>query len=297
MFEGPAPARLDKEGWCEARARFMADSDYADLDEARAYVKSCQDVLSAYSHYEEVVIWLDHRLSDQLILTKALDWFSRQDMAGVKLSLICVDRHPGVPGFVGLGQLSASQLESLLASRVPVGGPQFRCAQAAWKAFTSADPRDIERLIEGDTAALPFLAKALQRHLEQFPSVDGGISRTERQALSVLRDHGTLSDMHLFVAVQRGEEAVFMGDGQFCRLVADLSNARHPLVKTSTPSQDELGKVALTDTGRLVLEGQADHIALNGIDRWLGGVHLQSGQTDWRWDRAARKLVRNTGSE
>jgi hypothetical protein len=103
--------------------------------------------------------------------------------------------------------------------------------------------------------------------------------------------------MHLFVAVQRGEEAVFMGDGQFCRLVADLSNARHPLVKTSTPSQHELGKVALTDTGRLVLEGQADHIALNGIDRWLGGVHLQSGQTDWRWDRAARKLVRNTGSE
>jgi hypothetical protein len=285
MFEGPAPAGLDIEAWCEARARFMADSDYADLEEALTYLKACQDALATFSHHEEVVIWLDHRLSDQLILIKVLDWFSRRNLGGAKLSLICVDRYPGVVGFVGLGQLTASQLESLAASRVPVSDSQFQCAQAAWNAFTSPDPTDIGRLIEGDTSPLPFLANALRRHLEQFPSVDGGISRTERQALSILRDHGALSHEQLFGDVQRTEEAVFMGDGTFYRLVADLSNARHPLVRTTTPSQHELGEVRITETGRQVLEGRADHIALNGIDRWLGGVHLQAGNV-WRWDRA-----------
>lgn len=292
MFEGPAPAGLDTDAWCEARARFMADSDYASLEEAREYLRSCQNVLAAFSQHEEVVVWLDHRLTNQLILIKVLDWYGRQNLGGTKLSLICVDRHPNVAGFVGLGQLTASQLESLTGLRVPVSEAQYRSAQAAWQAFTSPDPRDLEHVIESDTSPLPFLAKALRRHLEQFPSVDGGISRTERQALSVLRDQGALSGPRLFLAVQRQEEAVFMGDGEFYRLVADLSNVRHPLVRTSGPSQHELAEVTISETGRQVLEGQADHIALNGIDRWLGGVHLEPGNTGWRWDRAAGRIVR-----
>ena len=38
----------------------------------------------------------------------------------------------------------------------------------------------------------------------------------------------------------------------------------------------------LTDVGRAVQAGERDFIELNGIDRWLGGVHLVSGQV-WRW--------------
>jgi len=35
--------------------------------------------------------------------------------------------------------------------------------------------------------------------------------------------------------------------------------------------------------GRAVLEGKRDAVEINGIDRWLGGVHLVVGQV-WRWD-------------
>jgi hypothetical protein len=41
-----------------------------------------------------------------------------------------------------------------------------------------------------------------------------------------------------------------------------------------------------------VLEGQADQIALNGIDRWIGGVHLQGHQVAWRWDHGTETIVR-----
>src|SRR5688572_12940597 len=75
MFEGPAPAGLDTEAWIETRARFYVESDYASLDEARQYLQTCENTLRAFSHHEEVVIWLDHRLSDALILLKVLDWF------------------------------------------------------------------------------------------------------------------------------------------------------------------------------------------------------------------------------
>ncbi|HEX2101414.1 MAG TPA: sigma-70 family RNA polymerase sigma factor, partial [Candidatus Synoicihabitans sp.] len=87
MCEGPAPAGLDIEAWIESRARFIADFHDISLDEAREYLRACEATLAAYSQYDEVVIWLDHRLSDQLILIKVLDWFSRRELGAVKLSL------------------------------------------------------------------------------------------------------------------------------------------------------------------------------------------------------------------
>jgi RNA polymerase sigma factor (sigma-70 family) len=291
MYEGPAPAGLDVEAWIETRARFIADFHDTTLDAAREYLKGCEATLAAFSQYEEVVIWLDHRLSDQLILIKVLDWFSRRDLGGVKLSLICIGPYSGLDNFVALGALTADQLVSLADTRVPVGEAQFRTAQAAWHAFTSPDPTVIERFLETDSSVLPFVAGALRRHLEEFPSVSSGLSRTERQALSILSDQGSLSLGRLCVAVWRQEEAVFMGDVSFYRIMTDLSNGRHPLVEISGASQRESGDVTLTETGRKVLEGKADHVALNGIDRWLGGVRLKGDQATWRWDRASERLA------
>jgi hypothetical protein len=39
----------------------------------------------------------------------------------------------------------------------------------------------------------------------------------------------------------------------------------------------------ITETGQRVLQGQADFVELNGIDLWLGGVHLRADNL-WRWD-------------
>ncbi len=291
MFEGPAPAGLDAESWREARARFIARVGYATLDEARKYLKACEDTLTAFSRHEEVVLWLSHTLSNQLILIKVLDWFSRQELGAVKISLICVGRYPGMDRFVGLGQLHANQLVSLADTRLPVGEAQYRTARAAWNAFTSPNPTEIERFIATDTSALPFIASALLRHLEQFPSADNGLSRTERQTLSILRDQGSLSGPELFVAVRDLEEQVFMGDASFYKIVADLSEAQHPLAQITDTPQQRLGNVTITETGRKVLEGRLDQINLNGIDRWVGGVYLHGQKAAWRWDRASRRLV------
>jgi len=279
MFEGPAPAGLDPEAWIETRARFMAAVGYASPDETRQYLQKFQDSLESFRQHEEIVIWLDPRLSDQLILIKVLDWFSGQDLGNVKLSLIC-------PGHVGLGSLTAKQLAALVDARLPIGRPQLRTAQAAWIAFTAPDPTAIQRFLETDTSALPFLAAALRRHLEQFPFTDNGLSRTERQALSILREQGPLTSARLFVSSQQKEEWVFLGDTQFYQLLAGLSTARHPLVQISE-------SVRITEAGQNVLEGQADHVHLNGIDRWLGGAHLQGEEAAFRWDPAASRIVKN----
>jgi Domain of unknown function (DUF1835) len=291
LNEGPAPSGLNSEAWLDARARFLAESNYAALEEARHYLKACENTLAAFSDHEEVVLWLDHRLTDQLILIKVLEWFNRQNLRRTKLSLICVDRYPGIDHFFGLGQLTANQLTALIDTRLPVRQSQYRAARAAWEAFTSPDPTDIQRFLETDTSALPFVAAALRRHLEQFPSLDSGLSRTEQQALSLLRDRGSLSGAELYIAVQRLEEQCFMGDAPFYRVITGLSNVGHPLVQISKEVNGDLGSIDITPTGQQVLDGRADHINLNGIDRWLGGVHLQGKKAGWRWDRMSERIV------
>ena len=82
-----------------------------------------------------------------------------------------------------------------------------------------------------------------------------------------------------------------MGDGSFYRVLRALALARHPLIQMSNVREASLAEITITEAGRYVLEGRADHVELNGIDRWLGGVHLSGDQNRWRWDRSAAQLV------
>ena len=72
--------------------------------------------LEAFADYDEVVLWFEHDLFDQLLLIRHLDWFSRRDLGRTKLSLICIGEFPGFEPFHGLGQLDADQLTSLLGT-------------------------------------------------------------------------------------------------------------------------------------------------------------------------------------
>jgi hypothetical protein len=86
-----------------------------------------------------------------------------------------------------------------------------------------------------------------------------------------------------------------MGDWGFYHMLRRLGAARVPLVSLdATPDDRDLrtSVVALTETGREVLAGRRDHIALNGIDVWRGGVHLEgASQSPWRWDAHRETLV------
>jgi hypothetical protein len=46
----------------------------------------------------------------------------------------------------------------------------------------------------------------------------------------------------------------------------------------------------LTEKGTEVLSFKRDFVELNGIDLWLGGVHLV-GFAVWRWDKSNNRLM------
>jgi hypothetical protein len=143
-------------------------------------------------------------------------------------------------------------------------------------------------MISMDSSALPFLKSALVRHLEQFPSDVNGTSRTEKQILEIV-ESGVSNVGAIFRADQGKEERIFMGDLPFFSYVQGLVEISVPLleiIRDGNPFSKT--EVRITPRGRKVLHNEEDHIRLNGIDRWLGGVRMQ-GTKAWRWGSSGLK--------
>jgi hypothetical protein len=297
LHEGPAPA-VDGDEWYAMRATFLADDEATARRIAAGLAASDRRILDALGRGEEIVLWFEHDLFDQLLLIRVLELIGRAPAAplgGRAVSLICIDHFPGVDRFIGLGQLDATQLQSLFPSRRTVTPYQYAVARAAWDGFRSPDPHRLCQIAVGDaTAPLPFLGDALLRFLAEYPSAANGLTRTEQLALSALAG-GPLSGGELFTETQAVEPRPFMGDSTFFDTLRALASARTPLL-TIDALDDRVdprrNRIAITNAGRDVIADRSDRVALNGIAMWRGGVHLEGEDSSpFRWDARRETLV------
>jgi hypothetical protein len=270
LHEGPVPA-LEPAELRALRAQFLG------TPEAELLARD-ERLGAALAAEERVVLWFEHDLYDQLQLLQIL---SRLPDRPAEVELICVGTFPGRPDFHGLGELQPDELASLWPARTPVVDEHVRVARAAWDVFRAPDPRGIARAATSPDERLPFLAPALRRLLEELPGARDGLSRTERQLLAAVAA-GARTRERAFVEAAAQEEAPFFGDDTAFERLEELARGTHPLLTEP---------LALTEVGTEVLAGRADRIALNGFDRWLGGVHVQAGRDLWRWDAERGTLV------
>lgn len=297
LCEGPTPADTEGAAWRGVRAGFACEAYGVTLEKAEQFLSEQEAGLARAEAADEVVLWFEHDIFDQIILISLLERFARQRARIAKLTLICIDSYPGVERFFGLARLAPEALSDLHARRVEVTDRQFDLASRAWAAYRAAEPAAIETMLTEDTTALPFLANALLRHLEDFPSLRDGLARTERQALLSVTD-GPQTAEQVFGANQAMEEARWCGDTMFWGWLRRLAGGHMPALKIQGPENWFMERalaaettVSLTRAGSAIMSGAADWVKLGGIDRWLGGVHLQGKQAAWRWNEASRCLV------
>ena len=240
---------------------------------------------------EELILWYEHDLFDQLALIRLLARLARRGLPQ-QLTIVSIDRHPEIPNFLGLGQLKPEQLAELWPRRTPLSRDAIDEAVTAWIAVTANDPRALPFLTKR-IKAMPFLAGALERHLEELPDPTSGLSRTERQMLA---------------AIARGE-----GSAGALMHASHAMDPRYPITggllldvlkrfgacgfiegaPTGAPGPDALKPVNATITalGRQALAGAIDRVHECGIDEWRGGVHLTGKGPVWRWSSAERRLI------
>ena len=95
----------------------------------------------------------------------------------------------------------------------------------------------------------------------------------------------------VFTRLGTREARPFLGD-HFCfRMIARLANDRTPPLLVEAHPVHASTNLRLADAGRRVLDGADDHVRLNGVDRWIGGVHLAGDVARWRWNEGTEAIV------
>lgn len=302
LHDGPVPAAPDLAEVSDARAEFLAESLGLPFDEVRTDFAHRDAQIEVQIAYTEVELWFEHDLYDQLQLIQVTNYFSAQPER-MGLYLVQASHY--------LGQMAEADLQALAETRAPLTNLQLETAHEAWEAFTAPTPTGLAAFAGTRHGCLPHLGPALQRLLAELPAPRSGLSLTEERILRHLAD-GPMKVAKLFAAVHSMDEAQFLADLPFFLRLDGLAFAHAPLIEglpfrssdggnlIFTPGEDSpaehsyrayaAAEIALTREGAAALKGKFDHATENGVDRFLGGTHVECGAM-WRYDRARKELI------
>ena len=80
LHEGPVDSSLSLEELSKQRARFIASNNWDDFAHISGDFSDRDRVIRQLDYFDEVVLWFEDDLYDQLQLIQLLDFFSRRDV-------------------------------------------------------------------------------------------------------------------------------------------------------------------------------------------------------------------------
>jgi hypothetical protein len=292
LHEGPVPA-VGPEELRRIRAEFLVGANVDDRAEGSAMFAERDRTLAA-NRDGEYVLWFEADLYDQLQIIQILARLADLDVPAQRVTLICIGEYPGIARFGGLGQLTAGQLRELPGTNAcaRLTPAALQLATRAWAAFRAPAPDGLRAIAGSRSAELRFLGEAFDRLSREYPATRDGLSLTERRILAAVAD-GAADAGTAFVRAAARETRPYLGDTWCFAMIDRMAHATTPLLDAAPANRpvDRATGLRLTETGARVLAGAADHVTRNGVDRWIGGVHLQGHHVPWRWDDGTEAIV------
>jgi len=295
LHEGPVPEVADAQ-LRDVRLRFLTGADReAGMDPERRDFEE-RDAALAAGRDGEYVLWFEADLYDQLQIAQILARLAELRVPAERITLICIGEYLGIAHFGGLGELRADQLEGLPeVAAVTLSEDALALATRAWAALRAPDPRGLAAIVAARSPELRFMPEAFDRLGREYPWTRDGLSLTERRLLAAIAE-GAATAGEAFVRGAAREARPYLGDTWAFAAIERLARAEVPLLSAAAGTVDRHSAVALTEAGRTVLDGAADHVELNGVDRWIGGVHLLGREVSWRWDDGVEAIVGSAGA-
>jgi hypothetical protein len=242
----------------------------------------------------EIVLWIGTGLSDQLKLAWMPQLLKALNVGTERLRVVQFEVNSRGIEICSTTMLNPRQFATAPRARA-LTQTERDYLDEVWRAVTSAQPDGLVDLVGRRDSPLAVMHAALRKLLARYPALDSGVNHHEERLLENARDRGpvaarvigyTLSDLF--------DEGDCVGDGWlFWRLrrLAGPNLARPAVTLTGTRTEIRGTEVRLTEDGVQILAKQRNFVMLNGIDDWIGGVHLDSNAGPV-WFRRDNTLVR-----
>lgn len=286
LHDGPVPSGLSLTDLSSLRAKFIASQGWAELQDITNSFHERDLLLKTFYQYDEITLWFEHDLYDQLQMLQILDWFAQQDLGHTQLSLICTEHY--------IGSLQPERVKDCLSPhKEPITQDHFDLATEAWSRFCDNAPYRWAELINYNTHALPFLRASVIRLLEEFPDPQSGLSRTAYHALSIISE-GIDQPLKIFRLYSNTEDRKFLGDTSFWSLLNQFIISPTPLLILNHGEQlsspiDQQQSLTITPLGQQVLAEEENWLDYTNNDFWKGGTHFTPANY-YCWDNEEQSI-------
>jgi hypothetical protein len=250
-----------------------------------------------YLRYQRFCLWCGRRLGDHVLLCSVAAALRaagiRRENVDVVFVTEQVQYYEGKREPVVMPLMSFDTLSELMRRqappRNPVGELEWEDLQTAWAAVTANTPEPLRAWL-GDPQTRAFrLRDNLRSLIRHYPSLSTGLDHWLQRALQYISDFGPRYSTW-FSRYMANQELDRPGSILPRVLELEQKACRHPLVLAEEDGS-AYPQLTLTPLGREVLQGRVNFLELNGIDRWVGGVHLCSDE-DRVWVRDGERLRR-----
>ena len=280
LYSGPVPAGLSLRQLSRLRSRYFAKGKNPVEFEKR------DAALAKHERYDKISLWFGRGcILCHLSLAQILSWFREHGVSPHRLWWVAIHG----------GELHPEQMAKAYDKRRPVSRKQIQMGERMWRAFRQPSPAALIRLLQADVSVMPGLRPAVLWLLQEYPNRRNGLSRLESDLLREIHRREIAKASQAVTTIIAREP---VGDTLLWDMLRNFVRAEHPLLEFAQPFAGNFqtwefngATLALTNVGRRVLAGKDDAVALNGIDRWIGGVHLQGKSVRWRWDAKAKSVI------
>ncbi len=245
---------------------------------------------------ESLMLWIGKGLAEQLFLSWIVQLLRLLSVDLQRLRVIQFERYADRDLEIwGLGILDPTQLVAHPQAR-QLTTNDLKEIEETWCAVTAARPTDLLALLSKTAQSLPHLRSSLRSMLERFPSRHAGLNSWEMKLLKNTKDRGPRAVRVIAYTLSENYGSDLIGDAWLFDRLRQLARPSlpHPLINlTGNPESLRECEVSLTDAGHTVLAGRGNCVTLNGIDDWIGGVHLDSASGNV-WFHDGDSLVRGS---
>jgi|CXWL01.1.fsa_nt_gi hypothetical protein len=275
---GPAPQTSDLREWRSIREQFLKglhprfpDFSFEEWNQ--------DDLILNFGRLNAapmIVVWLGEGTADQLFAAWLIHYLRATQCDLTRLRRVTLERGSW-RSILSAGELSAGQIRERASEPVAVGFEQADELALVWQSYSSDNPRALATYLDNHRGPL---REAIAPILMRYPEVKSGLGFWDRLLLENARDYGpTLARVigHTMIPIQPENYLDVMGDGFLFDRAIRMSSplAASPLISIDGDRQEMRAcTVALTSDGVSVLAGERNAVQLNGIDDWIGGVHL-----------------------
>lgn len=279
LYEVATPAfYASREAFFKRQYKHLPLREPISDDAYQSLVIAQLDQLKNAAQYNEITLWFEFDWFCQINLMAALSWFAQQTHPFDNVYLVCIDAHPAIEDFRGLGQLKPEHFAPLFAQRKKLSAQDIAFADKVWAAYCGNNVLALADLISTRTPpAFPYLPTAFGYFQQLFPEQQSGLNLIERHLLKVAQTQ-PLKNKHQWVgqALREGLPHLGFGDLQYYDSMQHIAAL-----------WQEGETLQLTNLGKRVANSEERFLPSQTHKFALGGVF----NTDYCWLSNEGKLI------